>query len=117
MEETMKVLLGTAAVVAGMMFLASYAYANPSISCSCTILDRNGGRTSFSGSSVEHVEITRTESGNVNANCKVDLPSGTQKTWDFNNTGFSCFIDGVGTRDWQEVISANGQTTLTCKIH
>ena len=113
----MKVLLGTAAVVAGMTFVASYAHANPSISCSCAIVLRNGQVSSFSGASVEHVEITRTESGNVNANCKVDLPSGQQQTWDFGSTGFLCFIDGVGTQDWQEVISANGQTTLKCQIH
>ena len=114
----MKVLLGTAAVVMGITFVASYASANPSISCSCTVLDRNGNPTTFSGSLVEHVEINRSENGrNILADCKVDLPSGKQQTWDVNNTGFQCFIDGRGTTDWKEVISASGQTSLSCHIH
>jgi|SRR5262245_35273613 len=114
----MKTLLGTAVVFAGTTFGASYANANPSISCACAIVLRNGSVATFSGATVQHVEITRTESVpvNVNANCKVDLGSGQQKTFNNANTGFVCRIDGVSTTDWQEVIAASGQTTLTCKI-
>jgi hypothetical protein len=44
------------------------------------------------------LEITRTESGNTNSNCKVDLGSGTQTTLNFGNTGFACDLDGVPTK-------------------
>jgi hypothetical protein len=122
MEEGMKTLLGTAMVVAGLTFGVSNAFANPSIGCGCNIVLRNGNVATFNFPSLEHEEITLTESGNVNADCKVDLGTGPQTTFNFENTGFPCFLTGsngniTSTTDWQEVISANGQTTLQCKFH
>jgi hypothetical protein len=117
----MKTIIGTSVVFAGLILGVSNAIAHPAISCSCAIVLRNGSVATFDPTNVQHVEITRTESGNVNANCKVDLGSGPQMTFCSTgcaNTipGFVCLIDGQETNDWQEVISANGQTTLTCKI-
>jgi hypothetical protein len=115
MEETMKALLGTAVAVAGMTVGASYANANTAIvGCEGVILLRNHKLATFPGASIEHQEITCAESG---SNCKVDLRSGSQTTFNFGNTGLTCDLQGVMTQDWQEVISAIGQTTLTCKIH
>jgi hypothetical protein len=121
----MKTLLGTALAAAGMTFGVSYAYANPGIDvpgsgCGCDIVLRTGAVVTFSDNMLEHKEITNTESGNTNANCKVDLGTGPQVTFDTNSPltkGFVCFIGGITTLDWKEVISADGQTTLTCKIH
>src|SRR5262249_19904370 len=98
----------------------SYANANPSISSSgCAIVLRNQTVGPFSGLSVEHVEKTVTESGNVNAKCKVDLGAapGGHREFNIRNTGFFCFIDGTATSDWSENISAHGETTLDCHIH
>lgn len=100
-----------------MTFGVSHALANPGIGCGCDIVLRDGKTVAtFTGSNVEHIEITRAESGNVNANCKVDLGKGSEVKFDFTSTGFPCFINGVATNDWQEVISASGQTTLSCHI-
>jgi hypothetical protein len=115
----MKTLLGTAVVVAGMTFGVSHAFAHPAIGCGCDIVSRVGVVSTYSGKNVEHIEKTYTESGKVNANCKVDLGPGAQVSFDTNSPltkGFFCNIDGVQTLDWHEVISANGQTTLTCQI-
>ena len=116
----MKTLLGAAVVLAGLTFGVSSAFANPSIGCGCAIVLRNGTVATFNFPDLEHEEITLTESGNINANCKLDLGSGAQTTFDNANTpGFTCSIAGtsISTTDWQEVISANGQTTLQCHFH
>jgi hypothetical protein len=117
----MKKLLGIAIVAAGMTFGVSNASANPQIGCGCSVILRNGTVATFSDvTSVEELKIRVAESGNVLAQCQVDLGPGTapQQTFNFANTGFSCFILGTATTDWQEIISANtGQTTLTCHIN
>jgi hypothetical protein len=121
MEGGMKTLLGTAVVLAGLTFGVSNAFANPSVGCGCSIVDRNKNVVAYVFPTLEHEEVTVTESGNINADCKVDLPSGDEKTWNFANTGFLCFLNpstGIpGTTDWQEVISKDGQTTLQCHFH
>jgi hypothetical protein len=118
----MKTLLGTAVVLAGLTFGVSNAFANPSIGCGCSIVLRNGSVATFNFPHLEHEDITLAESGNIDANCKVDLGSGAQTTFDNANTGFFCFLTGsngniASTTDWQEVISASGQTTLQCHFH
>jgi hypothetical protein len=84
-ETTMKTFIGTAVVLVGTMFGVSNAMANPSVGCGCSFVLRNGTSvaTFFFGTGLEHVEITLTESGNVNADCKVDLASasGGAVTW------------------------------------
>ena len=115
----MKTLLGTAVVLAGLTFGVSNAFANPSIGCGCNIVMRDGITVvGFSFPGIEHQEVTVSESGNINADCKVDLGAGAQTTLNFANTGFMCFItpstSTISTTDWSEVISASGQTTLTC---
>src|SRR5215469_2224235 len=123
MEGGMKTLLGTAVVLAGLTFGVSNAFANPSIGCGCSIVDRNKMVVLFNFPQLEHEEITLTESGNINADCKLDLPPppNGEITWDNANTGFTCSLanaSGIApTTDWQEVISANGQTTLQCHFH
>ncbi len=118
----MKTLLGTAVVLAGLTFGVSNAFANPAIGCGCTVLLRNGIPAIFNFPALEHEEVTVAESGNIDANCKVDLGTGAQTTFNNANTNFSCFLTGsngtiTSTTDWQEVISANGQTTLQCHFH
>jgi hypothetical protein len=127
MEEVMKTLLGTAVVLAGLTFGVSNSFANPAIGCGCTLVLRNGTTAIFNfgtRSALEHEDITVAESGNIDANCKADLGTGSQQTFDFGNTGFTCSITGSAgptdippTTDWKEVISANGQTTLQCHFH
>jgi hypothetical protein len=124
-ETTMKTFIGTAVVLVGTMFGVSNAMANPSVGCGCSFVLRNGTSvaTFFFGTGLEHVEITLTESGNVNADCKVDLGSGQAVNLDKSNTGFNCLLTGAGgsvvatTADWKETISASGQTTLSCHFH
>jgi hypothetical protein len=120
-EEPKKKLLGLAVAVAGMTFGVSNASANPQIGCGCTVLLRTGVPATFSDvTSVEELKIRVAESGDVLAQCQVDLGPGTapQQTFNFANTGFNCFILGTPTTDWQEIISANtGQTTITCHIN
>jgi hypothetical protein len=121
-EEVMKTLLGTAVVLAGLTFGVSNAFAHPSIGCGCSIIERNGNVATFNFPDLEHEEITLSERGNVNANCKVDLGTGQRKIFNNQNTGFSCDLTGsrgtiTSTTEWQEVISANGQTTLQCHFH
>jgi len=121
----MKTLLGTAVVLAGLTFGVSDAFSNPFIGCGCGIVMRGNAPpftvATFSFPGIEHEEVTVTESGNINADCKVDLGPGPQQTFNFENTGFHCFLtpstSTISTDDWQEVISANGQTTLQCKFH
>jgi hypothetical protein len=121
MEGVMKTLLGTAVVLAGLTFGVSNAFANPAIGCGCNLVDRSGNVGTFNFPSLEHEEITLAESGNIEANCKIDFGRGAQTTWNNANTGFTCSIIGspgiAPTTDWQEVISANGQTTLQCHFH
>jgi len=127
MEEGMKTLLGTAVVLAGLTFGVSDAFSNPFIGCGCGIVMRGNAPpftvATFSFPGIEHEEVTVTESGNINADCKVDLGSGSQMTFNSGNTGGDvCNLTGSNgvitfTTDWQEVISANGQTTLQCKFH
>jgi hypothetical protein len=109
-------------VLAGLTFGVSNAFANPSIGCGCLVVLRDGTTVvPYNFPQLEHEEITLTESGNINANCKLDLKSGAQTTLDFENTGFTCSLAGASgiapNTDWQEVISANGQTTLECHFH
>jgi hypothetical protein len=119
----MKTLLGTAVVLAGLTFGVSNAFANPAIGCGCNIVLRDGTTVvPFNVPGLEHEEITVAESGNIDANCKVDLGRGAQTTLNNSNTpGFTCSLTGSSgitpTTDWQEVISANGQTTLQCLFH
>jgi hypothetical protein len=118
----MKPLLGTAVVLAGLTFGVSNAFAHPTIGCGCSIIDRNGHIATFNFPDLEHEEITVSESGNIDANCKVDLGTGPQETFNNGNTGFSCVLAGSNgpittTTDWQEVISASGQTTIQCHFH
>src|ERR1700741_4880247 len=121
MEGVMKTLLGTAVVLAGLTCGVSNAYANPAIGCGCALVDRMGHVSTFNFPDLEHEEITLAESGNIEANCKIDFEKGAQTTWNNANTGFTCSIIGspgiTPTTDWQEVISANGQTTLQCHFH
>ena len=125
MEGAMKTLLGAAVVLAGLTFGVSSASANPSIGCGCAIVLRNGTVATFNFPDLEHEEITLTESGNINADCKIDLGSGAQTTFNDDNStppGVPCLLTGstgviTSTTDWQEVISANGQTTLQCHFH
>ena len=113
----MKPFLGLVVIVAGMTFGASYASANPVlVGCSCGLFLRNGSFATFTGSAREEIHIRYAESGNVNAHCQVDLGPGPQTTFNFSNTGFPCFVDDVATNDWQEVISASGQTDIACHI-
>ena len=118
----MKTLLGTAVVLAGLTFGVSNAFANPAIGCGCSIVQRDGTTVvSYNVPGLEHEEITVAESGNIEANCKVDLGKGPQTTLNNANTGFTCSLTGSSgitpTTDWQEVISASGQTTLQCHFH
>ena len=121
----MKTPLGTAVVLAGLTFGVSNAFANPSIGCGCNIVLRGNGPSftvaTFNFPGIEHELITVAESGNIEANCKVDLGTGAQQTFNNANTGFLCFLTPstgtISTDDWQEVISANGQTTLQCHFH
>src|SRR5690348_11287853 len=119
----MKTLFGTALVVAGLTFGGSNAFANPTIGCGCSLVDRSGHVGTYYFPDLEHEEITLAESGNIDANCKIDFGAGTQTTWNNANTEFPCLLTGAmgaviaSTTDWQEVISANGQTTLQCHFH
>jgi hypothetical protein len=126
-ETTMKTFIGTAVVLVGTMFGVSNSMANPSIGCGCSFVLTNQRSVAafFFGTGLEHEEITLTESGNVNADCKVDLtnPTGKAVNLDKSNTGFNCLLTGLGgsvvasTADWKETISASGQTTLSCHFH
>jgi hypothetical protein len=125
-ETTMKTFIGTAVVLAGTMFGVSNSMANPSVGCGCSFVLRDHKTVAafFFGTGLEHEEITLTESGNVNADCKVDLGRNSQAVnLDKSNTGFNCFLTGAGgsvvatTADWKETISASGQTTLSCHFH
>jgi len=120
----MKTLLGTAVLVAGLTFGVSSAFANPFIGCGCRVVLANGSLATVDFPDLEHEEITLAENGNIEANCKLDLVTTAQITWNNANTGFTCSIVGSSgptsippTTDWQEVISANGQTTLQCHFH
>lgn len=118
----MKTVLIGLTVLAGLTFAASGALAHPDIQGGCAFVLRNGTVASFNFPFLEHEEITLAESGNINADCKADLGAGEQTTFDNGNTGFPCFLTGTAgtitsTTDWQEVISANGQTTLQCHFH
>jgi hypothetical protein len=108
-------------VLAGLTFGVSNAFANPAIGCGCTVVQANGSVATFNFPDLEHEEITQAENGNIDANCKLDLVTTAQKTFNNANTGFMCFLTGstgtISTADWQEVISANGQTTLQCHFH
>jgi hypothetical protein len=122
MEKTMKVLLGSAAVVAATIFGASYANANPAIFPGGFVLaDGNGGFGTSTGAKT-HIVCTPSKNGNVNAFCKADVTppsSGTATHFDFISTKFICTItcpDGtvVATKDWFETVSASGEATLEC---
>src|SRR5215472_4716815 len=117
MEEVMKTFLGTAVVLAGLTFGVSNAFAHPSIGCGCAIFVRTGHLGIFNFPDLEHEEITLSESGNVEANCKIDFAKGQEQTFNNQNTGDTCNLTGsdssgilASTTDWQEIISANGQT-------
>lgn len=121
----MKTLIGTAVVLVGTMFGVSNAIAHPAVGCGCSFVLRNGSvATFFFGGGLEHEEITLAESGNINADCKVDLGSSSPAVnFNFQNTGFECQLTGSGgsvvaqTKDWTETISASGQTSLSCHFH
>jgi hypothetical protein len=118
----MKILFGTAVALAGMMFGNFNAIAaSPGISSTCNIIQRGGTVASFTGNSVDYVEIIRTPSGtgtqkNVNASCQVRLPTGTSAYFNFQTTGVSCVVDGVATTDWLEAIYTSGITYMSCHI-
>src|SRR6267378_2283737 len=94
MEGVMKTLLGTAVVLAGLTFGVSNAFANPAIGCGCSVVTRTGAVATFNFPDLEHEDITLAESGNIDANCKLDLGRGEQTTFNNANAGFTCSLTG-----------------------
>jgi hypothetical protein len=121
-EETMKALLGSVVVFAGMTFGVSIANANPSIfPGGCVLSDGNGNFGTATGA---RTHIVCTPSGNINAFCKADVTppsSGTAAHFDFSSTndfcGIVCPTGNVTTNDWKETVSASGEATLQCHVH
>jgi hypothetical protein len=121
-EETMKALLGSVVVFAGMTFGVSIANANPVIfPGGCVLFDGNGVLGMATGA---RTHIVCTPSGNVNAFCKADVTpskSGTAAHFDFSSTNNFCTIvcptGPEKTNDWKETVSASGEATLQCKLH
>jgi hypothetical protein len=81
----------------------------------CGLFDGNGAVV-LSDSS--HSVVTPSDNGMIK--CQADVTpaaaGGTVK-YNFANTGVLCGGPLGVTEDWQEVVSASGKATLTCKFH
>jgi hypothetical protein len=58
--------------------------------------------------------------GTVNDTAKADVApasAGGAAKFDFENTGDVCTTPAGLTTDWQEIVSASGEMSLTCKVH
>jgi len=79
----------------------------------CAVFDGDGAIVTLDLSN-----STVTPSGNGHIKCQASgLANSTGKAAKFNyeNTGIECFIAGVGyTQDWQNTVSASGNSTLQC---
>ena len=78
----------------------------------CGLLDGNGGFT-FTTSS--HAVIT--ESGNRVLKCSVKgVANSTGKAahFDYESTGYRCYVRGAVTTNWHNKVSKSGNATLTC---
>ncbi|MCF3108234.1 hypothetical protein LL912_05540 [Niabella sp. CC-SYL272] len=81
----------------------------------CGFSDGNGNPFFTDNSS-----IVITSSGNGNFKCQASgVPNSTGKAVKYGGdiTGGWCFTQAGITDDWQEVISADGNATLICKVH
>lgn len=61
-----------------------------------------------------------TPSENRMLSCKAsDVPNKTGKTvkWNYENTKLGCRIFGKITKDWDEVLTPNGNASFMCKIN
>lgn len=93
----------------------------PSPTTTCSLFDPGGGVVL-----ADSDQFVITKNGDVKLTCKKEFdtsvpPFNIDKAihFDTSNTGFPCFLpDGGGgfvpTLNWKEVISKNGQATLTC---
>jgi hypothetical protein len=112
------VLLVAAVAVTSVLQYSAPARADSAVvikDISCIVLDGNGHLYEADAS---HAVIT--SSGNTNFKCSAtNVPNSTGGAvhFDFNNTNLTCGTPGGGTTDWQEVVSASGNATLTCKVH
>jgi len=129
----MKILLKTAVAFAGLTFGVSTGLAHPSFNATCTVLDPNkvghelglkndvpacGGALPCT----EELDFNATQlgqPGEMTITCRGDnlQPPPTATTiLNFSNTGDQCHLGltGVTTQNWQEVITTDGEVTLTC---
>lgn len=79
----------------------------------CGMRDASGNTVVTDSS---HAVIT--PNGNTTLTCQINLTgTGAQVEFDYSNTGTPCGTFAGDTTDWQEIISASGQATLTCHIN
>jgi hypothetical protein len=79
----------------------------------CGLFDGDGGVVMGSGS----IQVTN-QGGFSLLKCSVkNVPNSTGRAvrYDFASTGMPCGTANGSTEDWQEVVSASGNATLTCR--
>jgi hypothetical protein len=105
------------------MLFATAVYAAPAIIISpdtCSMADGDGGFLT-----TDNIKIVNTNNGqgnHFNLKCHafgVPNSTGGVVKYDYFNTGELCISSTIGqsTDDWQEVVSKEGNATLTCKYH
>lgn len=108
----------------GLLMAAVGANAHPDfIPGTCHVLQRDKVRDRLDLDNAERLDFIAPalRIGDTTVSCTADLGAGPITFFSFANTGFTCDLGPeikpiAKTRDWTEIIKANGQTTLTCRF-
>lgn len=103
------------------MLLSSSVVAEPAMILTdfgCTFLDGDGGYVSTNDT--KSVITMGGKGSNIILKCHASgaaNSTGKAVKWNFDNTGRPCVTHFGTTEDWRIVVSADGQATMTCKVH
>jgi hypothetical protein len=106
-----------AIAVGGSMCLASAVHAQAIVvkDAACVLFDGNGSAAVIPDGG--HFLVTPSSNGNSNATCSgIVLPAAGGGTvhYDFESTGAVCNTAICLTEDWKEVVTPNGNASITC---
>ncbi len=85
---------------------------------SCGVLDRSGAPVNVPVPAGQTDMVSNHGNGKLSCNVPYEFGPGAKVTWNFGNTGLSCFGVAVGgyTDKWQEQITPDGTVNLACQF-
>jgi hypothetical protein len=101
-----------------LLFAPMVAWGDPAVvikDFGCGVIDGDGG-FAFATGSITVITSNGTSILKCSAK-RVANSTGSAVQWNFEDTGFLCGTPAGITADWEEIVSASGNATLTCKVH